>query len=394
MKPCIVIGVCGGVAAFKTVQLVSDLVKLGIDVEIIMTQNACEFIKPLQFEALTQHSVMVDTFDQRFLRSTQHISIAKKADCFLVAPATANFIAKAAHGLADDMLTTTFLACNCPKYIASAMNTQMLLNPITQHNIEICKSYGMHFIESDEGYLACGDVGKGKMADIQIIKQVLLDEIHHSDELKGKKVLITAGATQEALDPVRFITNHSSGKMGCALALQAKRMGADVTLIAAHCEVALPQVHVISVTSAKEMAQAVKEHFDDCDICIKAAAVSDYTLVHQSKQKIKKKEDTLTLELTKTEDILKWCGEHKTHQILIGFAMETENLIENAQQKCIQKNCDFLVANHLFTPQAGFGYDTNVISIVEKDQVENYELMSKEACAKIILEKAKEWKTC
>ena len=394
MKPCIVIGITGGVAAFKSVQLVSDLVKMGYDVEVIMTKNACEFIQPLQFEALTSHTVMVDTFDKRFLRSTQHISIAKKASCFVVAPATANFIAKAAHGLADDMLTTTFLACTCPKLIALAMNTNMLENPITQKNIELCSQAGMQIIDSDSGFLACGDVGKGKMASIETIKQAIEKVMHPDTSLKGKKDIITAGATQEAIDPVRFITNHSSGKMGCALAKCAKEMGAEVTLIAAHMDVKAPDVQVISVTSAKEMADAIKANYADCDICIKAAAVSDYTCKEVSAQKIKKNDETLTLTLQKTEDILKWCGQHKQHQVLIGFAMETENLIENAKRKCIEKNCDFLAANSLVTPGAGFQKDTNVIALIEKDNVTQYELMSKEECAKIILNKAKEYLPC
>lgn len=390
MKPCVVVGISGGVAAFKSVQLVSDLIKMGIDVEVIMTKNACEFIKPLQFEALTNHSVMIDTFDDRFERSTQHISIAKKCDCFVVAPATANFIAKAAHGIADDMLTTTFLACTCPKLIVPAMNTQMLENPITQNNIRLCKEYGMRFIESEHGHLACGDVGKGKMANISVIKEAIVQILYPDDSLAGKKVLISVGATQEAIDPVRFITNHSSGKMGCALAQEALNRKAEVILVAAHIEVTPPNCTLIQVSSAKEMAEAIKQVYDKCDVCIKAAAVSDYTLKTIASQKIKKSDQALTLQLTRTEDILKWCGEHKTKQVLVGFAMETENLIENAKAKCINKNCDFVVANSLVTKGAGFQNDTNVITLISPNEIKEYELMSKADCAKVILDQVKE----
>lgn len=387
MKKCVVVGVTGGVAAFKTVQLVSDLVKLGIDVEVIMTENATQFIQPLQFESLTQHSVMIDTFDHRFPRSTQHVSIAKKADCFIVAPATANFIAKAAHGICDDMLTTTFLACNCPKLIAVAMNTQMLENPITQRNIQMCRDFGIEIIESISGYLACGDAGKGKMADIEVLKNKVLDTLETSTLLAGKKVVITAGATQEPMDPVRFITNHSSGKMGIALAKQAKRMGADVTLIHASVSVPLPDVSCVKVTTASEMFEEVKKVYETCDVCIKAAAVSDYRVKEVSDQKIKKNESSMTIELVKNDDILYWCGQHKTHQVLVGFAMETQNLIENATKKCIQKNCDFVVANNLKTEGAGFQGDTNVVTLITKDTQESFDIMSKDDCAQVILEK-------
>lgn len=391
MKKCIVIGISGGVAAFKSVQLVSDLVKMGLDVEVIMTVNATQFIQPLQFESLTQHTVMIDTFDSRFEKSTQHISIAKKADCFIIAPATANVIAKVANGICDDMLTTTFLACKCPKIIAPAMNTNMLENPVTQRNIQQCKQDGIIILDSASGHLACGDIGKGKLCSIDIMKNTILSAINPNQILKGKNVLITAGATMESIDPVRYITNHSTGKMGLALASVAKKMGANVTVVCAHVSVEKPSgVEYINVRSTHEMAQAIQSHFDNCDICIMAAAVSDYRVKEVSEQKIKKHGDTLTLELVKNEDILYWCGQNKKSQKLIGFAMETENLIQNAQEKCIRKNCDFLVANSLKQAGAGFGTDTNIITILTADSTVQYEIMSKEACAEIILKKCVE----
>lgn len=399
MRKCVVVGVSGCVAAFKAVQLVSDLVKLDIDVEVIMTKNACEFIQPLSFEALTNHTVMIDTFDHRFEKSTQHISIAKKADCFILVPATANVIAKVVHGLADDMLTTTFLACQCPKLIAPAMNTGMYQNPITQANLKLAEHFGMQIIQPVSGHLACGDEGMGKLADISILKEAICDCLYSSDELKGKKVLITAGATTEPLDPVRFITNHSSGKMGCALARQAKRMGADVTLIHASMSVEPPyDITAIYTPKAVDMAKAVKERFDNTDIIIKAAAVSDYRCAEPSKQKIKKTDETLTLELVKNEDILAWCGDHKTHQVLVGFAMESENVLENARDKRRRKNCDLLAANSIVDPDAGFQSDTNRITLISEKDEKTYELMSKDECAAIILKAAaecmKEKKSC
>lgn len=398
MRKCVVVGISGCVAAFKAVQLVSDLVKLDLDVEVIMTENACQFIQPLSFEALTNHTVMVDTFDHRFEKSTQHISIAKKADCFILAPATANVIAKVVHGLADDMLTTTFLACQCPKLIAPAMNTGMYQNPITQANLKLAKQFGIQIIQPISGHLACGDEGMGKLADISILKEAICDCLYMSNELKGKKVIITAGATMEPLDPVRFITNHSSGKMGCALARQAKRMGADVTLIHASMSVTPPyDVKTIYTPKAADMAEAVKAQFETADIVIKAAAVSDYRCAEIAEQKIKKKGETLTLELVKNEDILAWCGANKTHQILVGFAMESENVLENARDKRYRKNCDVLAANSIIDPEAGFQSDTNRITIITEKDEKTYDLMSKDECAAIILKtavKIKEDKTC
>lgn len=398
MRKCVVVGISGCVAAFKAVQLVSDLMKLDLDVEVIMTENACQFIQPLSFEALTNHTVMVDTFDHRFEKSTQHISIAKKADCFILAPATANVIAKVVHGLADDMLTTTFLACQCPKLIAPAMNTGMYQNPITQANLKLAIQFGIQIIQPISGHLACGDEGMGKLADISILKEAICDCLYKSNELKGKKVIITAGATMEPLDPVRFITNHSSGKMGCALARQAKRMGADVTLIHASMSVTPPyDVKTIYTPKAADMAEAVKAQFETADIVIKAAAVSDYRCTEIAEQKIKKKGETLTLELVKNEDILAWCGANKTHQILVGFAMESENVLENARDKRYRKNCDVLAANSIIDPEAGFQSDTNRITIITEKDEKTYDLMSKDECAAIILKtavKIKEDKTC
>lgn len=399
MRKCVVVGVSGCVAAFKAVQLVSDLVKLNLDVEVIMTKNACEFIHPLSFEALTNHTVMVDTFDHRFEKSTQHISIAKKADCFILAPATANVIAKVVHGLADDMLTTTFLACQCPKLIAPAMNTGMYQNPITQANLKLAEQFNMQIIKPVSGHLACGDEGMGKLADISILKEAICDSLYKSDELKGKKVIITAGATMEPLDPVRFITNHSSGKMGCALARQAKRMGADVTLIHAAMSVEPPyDIKTIYTPKAADMSEAIKKHFNSADIVIKAAAVSDYRSAEPAKQKIKKADDTLTLELVKNEDILAWCGANKTHQVLVGFAMESENVLENARDKRRRKNCDLLAANSIVDQGAGFQSDTNRITLITENDEKTYDLMSKDDCATVILKAAakciKEKSTC
>ncbi|GAA6426463.1 bifunctional phosphopantothenoylcysteine decarboxylase/phosphopantothenate--cysteine ligase CoaBC [Dielma fastidiosa] len=389
MRKCVVVGISGCVAAFKAVQLVSDLVKLDLDVEVIMTKNACEFIQPLAFEALTNHTVMVDTFDHRFEKSTQHISIAKKADCFIIAPATANVIAKIVHGQADDMLTTTFLACQCPKLIAPAMNTAMFQNPITQDNLKLAKHYGIQIIEPISGHLACGDAGMGKLADLETLKAAIDQCLHSSNELAGKKVIITAGATMEAIDPVRFITNHSSGKMGCALARQAQRMGADVTLIHASMSVQPPQfIKTIYTPNAAAMAEAIKAQFDEADIVIKAAAVSDYRCAQPAQQKIKKASETLTLQLVKNEDILAWCGAHKTHQLLIGFAMETENVLANARKKRALKNCDLLVANSISESGAGFQGDTNRITILSETEEKTYDLMSKDDCAAVILKTA------
>ncbi|MEG1527182.1 MAG: bifunctional phosphopantothenoylcysteine decarboxylase/phosphopantothenate--cysteine ligase CoaBC [Erysipelotrichaceae bacterium] len=390
MKQTIVLGITGGIAAFKSIQLTSDLIKKGYDVEVIMSKNACEFVRPLSFEALSNHGVMVDTFASVEQHDVHHISIAKKASAFVIVPATANVIAKVAHGLADDMLTTTFLACNAPKIICPAMNTGMYENPITQQNIEICKSFGMKIIEPDTGFLACGDQGKGKLAPLDVIMEAIEDVLYSDKILSGKKICISAGPTHEAIDPVRYITNHSSGKMGYALATIAKRMGADVTLISGPTSLPLPQgVKVIPVISAEEMMKAIQSHYKDQDIIIKAAAVGDYRSSQIAKDKIKKNTTNLNLTLEKNDDILKWLGQHiSKKQVLCGFAMETCDLLKNAQQKLIEKNADMIVANNLFVEGAGFKGDTNVAMIITKDHVEELEKMSKFDLATIILKQA------
>lgn len=365
-KKCVVLGVCGGIAAYKAAQLTSNLIKKGYDVEVIMTKNATEFIAPLTFEALTKHNVMISTFDKVADRSVKHISIAQRCDVFAVVPASANVIAKLAHGIADDMLTTTFLAASCPKIICPAMNTGMYENVITQRNIGTLKELGMEIVEPQSGRLACGDSGKGRLCDLSLIEDAIEMAMIKNKPLKGRQVLISAGPTQEAIDPVRFISNHSTGKMGIALAWVAKALGADVTMI--HGPIAQPipyGVNAIKITSAKEMAEAFINRYEQADFIIKAAAVSDYRSEETKTDKIKKNEDTLDLKLIKNPDILRWLGEHKKpHQILCGFAMETQNLLENAQQKLSAKHCDLLVANHLKQQGAGFATDTNVVTIL------------------------------
>lgn len=365
-KKCVVLGVCGGIAAYKAAQLTSNLIKKGYDVEVIMTKNATEFIAPLTFEALTKHNVMVSTFDKVADRSVKHISIAQRCDVFAVVPASANVIAKVAHGIADDMLTTTFLAASCPKIICPAMNTGMYENVITQRNIGTLKELGMEIVEPQSGRLACGDSGKGRLCDLSLIEDAIEMAMIKNKPLKGRQVLISAGPTQEAIDPVRFISNHSTGKMGIALAWVAKALGADVTMI--HGPIAQPipyGVNAIKITSAKEMAEAFINQYEQADFIIKAAAVSDYRSEETKTDKIKKSEDSMNLKLIKNPDILRWLGEHKKpHQILCGFAMETQNLLENAQQKLSAKHCDLLVANHLKQQGAGFATDTNVVTIL------------------------------
>lgn len=388
MSKCIVVGVTGGIAAYKAAQLVSNLRKKNYEVHVIMTKNATEFITPLTFETLSNNRVSVDTFDRNFEYNVQHISLAKKADCFVIAPATANVIAKVVHGLADDMLTTTFMAAKCAKIICPAMNTGMLENPVTQNNLILAKQLGYTVLESGEGYLACGDSGKGRLADLDKIEEVIEASLQTDLFLKGKKVLISAGATQEAIDPVRFITNHSTGKMGYALAHQAQLHGAEVNLIAGK-NVALKTplgVNKITVGSANEMFNAIKENYQDQDIIIKAAAVADYTPIETAENKIKKKDGNMQLELKRTQDILAWLGAHKKeNQFLCGFAMETENLIENATEKLVKKNADMIVANSLNEKGAGFGTDTNRVTLLTKASKEELSLLSKEEVAYAIL---------
>ena len=388
MKKTIVVGITGCVGAFKSVQLVSDLVKKDFDVEVIMTQNATQFIAPLQFESLTHHRVMSDTFDRQHSYSTQHISIAQKADLFIVVPATANFIAKAVHGICDDMLTTTFLACDCPKLIAPAMNTKMYTNPVTQDNLRLCEKYGYDIISPVSGHLACGDTGIGKLAALDQLMDAIEEGLIKEKTLNGKKVLINAGPTREKIDPVRFLSNHSSGKMGYSLAKAARNLGAEVTLVSGPTQLKAPRnIDVIHIESAEEMFQEMTKRYKEADMIICAAAVADYTPEHTSKQKIKKQENDLSLALKKTQDILKYLGEHKTHQVLCGFAMETENEIENGRQKLLSKNCDLLVVNSLNKSGAGFQYDTNIATLLTKDEQIDYDIMSKDELAYHILSK-------
>ena len=387
MQKTILLGVTGGIAAFKAAQLASDLIKKDYDVEVILTKNATQFIAPLTFEALIDHNVVVDTFEKVQNRSIHHISIAKKADLFILVPASANVIAKVAHGIADDMLTTTFLACNKQKVICPAMNTQMYENPITQENLQRCRDLGYAILEPAVGHLACGDTGKGKLCDLQDILDYVDRFFHRSDLLKGKRVLITAGPTQEALDPVRYLTNHSSGKMGYSLAQAALDMGAEVTLISGPVQLTAPKgVRFYPVTTAKEMFDAVCAHCDTADFIIKAAAVGDYRPLYVSEQKIKKGGERLHVEFVKNPDILAYLGEHKRpHQIICGFAMETQNLLENAQAKLENKHCDMIVANDLHTEGAGFQSDTNIATILDRSSRTPCPKMSKYALGVTIL---------
>lgn len=382
----IVVGISGSIAAYKACELVRALKKKEYDVEVIMTNNATKFISPLTLGALISKPVLIDDFDDNGYE-IKHISYAKKADCFVIVPATANIIGKIANGICDDVLTSSFIAATCPKLIAPAMNVNMYDNLATQRNIERCKTYGIKFVEPGYGLLACGDTGRGKLADLNQI--VAMIEYCLSDKpLKNKRVLVTAGPTQEALDPVRYITNHSSGKMGYALAKRAFELGAKVTLITGPTGLDFPYgIKTIEIQTAKEMFMAVKEHYQKQDFIIKAAAVGDYRVKEIAKDKIKKKEETLTLELIKNDDILAFLGEHKTNQIICGFAMETQNLIENARKKLIHKNCDLLVANNLKEPGAGFKNDTNKVTFLTAENTQEIELMSKNNLSDLILKK-------
>ncbi len=385
----ILVGVSGGIAVYKTVQLVSDLIKKGYDVEVIMTKNATEFVAPLTFSSLTKHDTYVDTFNKNVHYDISHISLAKKASLFIIAPATANVIAKVANGLADDMLTTTFLACDCPKIIAPAMNTHMYENKITQDNIQKCKDYGMIVVEPQSGRLACGDSGKGKLADVETLLDAIECYSYTNKCLKGKRVLVSAGPTREDIDPVRYITNHSSGKMGYSIAKAARNMGADVTLVSGPVSLRRPfGIKVIDVKSAKEMHDAISTQKDGQDYIIMSAAVADYRPTIVSDQKIKKGSG-LKLELEKTTDILKELGEDKTYK-LCGFAMETQDLIANAQKKFKEKNLDLMVANDIKVEGAGFGYDTNEVTLIYNDTIENLKLMSKNELAYKIMYKLME----
>lgn len=378
----IVVGVTGGIAAFKACQMVSDLSKK-YEVQVIMTQNAMNFVHPLTFETLTGRKCLIDTFDRNFTYEVEHISVAKWADVFVVAPATANVIAKFAHGICDDMLTTTFLACKAPKVIAPAMNTNMYENPVTQENMDKLRALGMHLVDAANGFLACGDTGKGKMADIDVIEEAIEMALYKEKPLAGKKVLVTAGPTMESMDPVRYITNHSSGKMGYEVAQAARNLGAEVILVSG--KTALPKpydIETIDVRSAADMFEAVTCRSGDCDYIVMAAAVADYTPAVTADEKMKKKDDDLSIELVRTRDILKTLGERKTpKQVLCGFAMETQNLLENARKKLEGKNADMIVANNLKVAGAGFAHDTNVATFILREGLVENPLQSKEDLA-------------
>ena len=383
----VVLGVTGSIAAYKIANLASALVKLHADVTVIMTKNATNFINPITFETLTGNKCLVDTFDRNFQYSVEHVSLAKKTDLFLVAPASANVIGKLAHGIADDMLTTTILACKCPKLVSPAMNTNMYENPIVQDNLKKLEHYGFEVIDPASGYLACGDTGAGKMPEPETLLSYILRELACEKDLAGKKVLVTAGPTQEKIDPVRYITNHSTGKMGYAIAEDCMRRGAEVTLVTGPVALTPPPfVHVIPVVSAADMAQAVKGSADQQDIIIKAAAVADYRPDHPVDEKVKKKDGNATLTMERTEDILSYLGAHKKPgQFLCGFSMETEHMLENSRAKLAKKNADMIVANNLKVAGAGFGTDTNVVTLITADDCRELEIMSKADVASAIV---------
>lgn len=387
----VLLGVTGSIAAYKIANLASALKKLHADVHVLMTKNATNFINPITFESLTGNKCLVDTFDRNFQFQVEHVSIAKKADVVMIAPASANVIGKIAHGIADDMLTTTVMACKCPVYVSPAMNTNMYENPIVQDNMKVLEKYGYHIITPASGYLACGDTGAGKMPEPETLLQYIVQEIAFEKDLKGKKILITAGPTQEKIDPVRYITNHSSGKMGYALAKRAAMRGAEVTLVSGQVSIAPPPfVNFVSITSAKDMFDAVTSVSDKQDIIIKAAAVADYRPAVVSDEKMKKKEGDLSIALERTDDILKYLGEHKREgQFLCGFSMETQNMIENSRDKLKKKNLDMICANNLKVEGAGFKTDTNVLTLITKNEEVSLDMMSKEDAAGVILDRIK-----
>ncbi|MCR5282452.1 MAG: bifunctional phosphopantothenoylcysteine decarboxylase/phosphopantothenate--cysteine ligase CoaBC [Lachnospiraceae bacterium] len=379
----VLLGVTGSIAAYKAAQLASDLVKLHADVHVLMTKNALNFIHPITFETLTGHKCLVDTFDRNFEFEVEHISLAKKADAFLIAPASANVIGKIAGGIADDMLTTTLLACTCPILIAPAMNTRMYENPIVQENLEKCKKYGMVIIEPATGLLACKDEGKGKLPPVQMLIEALLKEIRFEKDMQDLNVLVTAGATMESMDPVRFITNHSSGKMGFALAQVAMQRGAKVTLVKANTTAPVPSfVKCVNVKSARDMYEAVRAVAGSMDIIVKAAAVADYTPAEVAGEKMKKKDGELSIPLKRTTDILAYLGQNRrAGQLLCGFSMETEHMLENSAEKLTKKNVDMIVANNVKVEGAGFGTETNVVTLITRSGVTELPLMSKDEVA-------------
>lgn len=383
----VLLGVTGSIAAFKAAQLCSNLCKKGYEVHVIMTRNACELVAPQTFQTLSGNRVSVETFDRGFEWNVEHVALAKRAGAFLVAPASANCIAKMAHGIADDMLTTTLLAARCPVVVCPAMNTAMFDHPATQENMEVLRRRGVLFVDAEDGHLACGDDGRGRFAAYGRIEEALETALTGEKLLTGRRVLVAAGATQEALDPVRYITNHSTGRMGYAVARAARRLGAEVTLIAAPGTLPDPwDVRIRRIVSARELFDAVREESPAADFVVMAAAVADYRPAEAAAQKIKKGDGPLSLNLERTDDILLWLGKNRREgQKICGFSMETENLIENSKEKLRRKNCDLLVANSLSTPGAGFAVDTNVASLITADGVTELPLMSKDALASEIL---------
>lgn len=384
----VILGVTGSIAAYKAANLASMLKKQHADVQVIMTKNATQFMNPITFESLTGNKCLVDTFDRNFQFQVEHVALAKRADLAIVAPATANIMAKLAHGLADDMLTTTLLACRCPKLIAPAMNTRMYENPVTQDNMDILRKYGFRIIEPAVGHLACGDTGAGKLPQETLLLECILDEIAMEKDMKGLHVLITAGPTMEAIDPVRFISNHSTGKMGYALARVCRRRGAEVTLVSGKTNLEAPYgVTLVPVTSAQDMFEAVSSRAKEQDLIIKAAAVADYRPVTVAENKIKKSPGDMSIALERTTDILAWLGEHRREgQVLCGFAMETEHMVEHAKEKLTGKHVDMIAANNVKVAGAGFGTDTNVVTLITEDGVEELAKMSKEEVASRIVD--------
>ena len=383
----VVLAVSGSIAAYKIANLASMLKKLNADITVLMTKNATNFINPITFETLTGNKCLIDTFDRNFQYSVEHVALAKKADVVLVAPASANVIGKIACGIADDMLTTTVMACKCKKIIAPAMNTQMYENPIVQDNIRRLKEFDYEVITPDSGYLACGDIGAGKMPSEETLLQYILRECAMEKDMKGLKVLVTAGPTREKIDPVRYITNHSTGKMGYAIAKNCMLRGADVTLVSGKTDVKPPMfVKLVPVTSAQDMYDAVTENYEKQDIVVKAAAVADYRPASPADEKVKKKDGDLSIPLERTLDILQTLGKKKTNQFLCGFSMETQNVLENSREKLEKKNLDMIVANNLRTAGAGFGTDTNVVTIITKDEVKQLDIMSKDEVAGKIMD--------
>lgn len=385
----VVLAVTGSIAAYKIATLASQLSKLHANVQVLMTKNATNFINPITFETLTGNKCLVDTFDRNFQFSVEHVSLAKMADVVMIAPASANVIGKIAHGIADDMLTTTVMACKCKKILAPAMNTNMFENPIVQDNLKTLERYGYEVIQPAVGLLACKDVGKGKMPEPEVLLEYILREIAYPKDLVGKKILVTAGPTQEPVDPVRYLTNHSTGKMGYAIARVCSFRGADVTLVTGKTSLSRPLfVDVAEVTTAREMYEAVTERFSDQDIVIKAAAVADYRPKEVSDEKVKKSDGEMVIELERTDDILKYLGLHKREdQFLCGFSMETENMLGNSRAKLAKKNLDMIVANNLKVPGAGFAGDTNVVTLITQDGEVELPLLSKEETAVRILNK-------